>query len=169
VNELSTERLFVIDPYNEQHRKMLRDFEEKNGLPKKMSDQLGKLCSSVPKEAYLTENKLKNELEENFFLEKENQIIDMCHLHIEKDIKIGRINLAPIKTKERVRKIIPLVNEYAFNLLKLEEIFIEVSPKDENLIHSLDLQNYENLGIQDGKIMYLKEKEEEKNIQRMIA
>ena len=169
MNKLSTERLFVIDPYNEQHRKMLKKFEEENNITRKMSDQLEKLCTSVPKETYLTEKKIKNEIEENLFLEKDSKIMDMCHLHVEKDIKIGRLNLAPIQNKEKARKIIPLVKDYAFNTLNVVEVFIEVFSNDKNLITYLDSHNYENLGEQDGKIIYLKEKEEEKDSQRMIS
>lgn len=169
MNKLSTERLLIVDPYDEQHRKMLRKFEEENNITRKLSDQLEKLCTSVPKETYLAEKKIKNEIEENLFLEKESKIIDMCHLHVEKDIKIGRMNLAPIQNKEKSRKIIPLVKDYAFNTLKVEEIFIEVFSNDKNLIAYLNAHDYENLGEQDGKIIYLREKEEEKDIQRMIS
>ena len=98
---MSTERLLVIDPYNDNHQRMLKDFEEKNDILIRMSEQLGILRSSVPQETYLAEKKLKNEIEENLFLEKDSEIIDMCHLHAEKDIKIGRMNLAPIKAKEK--------------------------------------------------------------------
>ena len=78
------------------------------------------------------------------------------------------MNLAPIKTKEK-RKIVSLASDYAFDVLNVEEVFVEVSSEDKSLENYLESHNYENLGDQDGKIIYLKEKEEEKSIQRMIA
>ena len=169
MNELSTERLFLLDPYNEEHMNMLKEFEERNGITIKMSEQLEKLRSSMPKETYLNEKKEKNEIEENLFLEKEEKIIDMCHLHVEKDIKLGRLNMAPIKIKERTRKLIPYVNNYAFHTLKVAEVFVEVPSSDKALMSYLDSEDYENLGEQDGSIIYLKEREEMKDVQRMIS
>ena len=168
MSKLSTERLFLFDPYNEEHLNMLKDFEIRNDIIPKMSEQIEKLHSSVSKETYLLEKKEKNEIEENLFLEKEAKIIDMCHLHVEKDIRLGHINMAPVKTKERVRKLIPYVNNYAFNTLNVEEIFIETSQEDKSLQSYLDSEGYESLGEQEGKIIYLKEKEELRDVSSIV-
>ncbi len=165
---MSTERLFLLDPYNNEHLDMLKEFEQRNSISTRMSEQLEKLRASVPKETYINE-KNKNEIEENLFLEKESKITDMCHLHVEKDIKLARLNMAPIKIKEKTRKLISYVCNYAFHTLKVEEVFVEASSEDKALMTYLDSDGYENLGEQDGKIIYLKEKEETKDIQRMIS
>lgn len=167
MSKLSTEKLFLINPYNEQHVQMIEDFEKDNNIPTRLSEQLIQLTSTVSKKTYLTQLKEKNEIEENICLVKESKILDLCHLHVEKDIKLGRMNLAPIK--EHSKKLIELVNDYAFNVLQVVDLFIEVDEKDKSLLSYLENHNYENLGGDNSKIVFLKEKEEEKSIQRMIV
>ena len=162
--------LFLLDPYDDEHLKMLKEFEKRNGIPEKMSEDLEKLRLSVSKETYLNQKKEKSEneiIEENLFLEKESKIVDICHLHVEKDIRLARLNMAPIKATER--SLISYVSNYAFNTLNVKTIVIETSPQDKSLISYLDSAGYENLGEQDGEILYLKEKEEMKDFQRIIS
>ena len=147
---------------------MLRKFEEENHLTAELSTELEKINASLPQGTYQKIKKQTNEIEENLFLEKDDKIIDMCHLHIEKDIKLGRLSLIPIQ-KEKSRKLISLATHYIFTTYNVEEVFLEVSPKDKALMTYLDSKEYENLGSQDNKIIYLKEKEKEKNIQRMVV
>ncbi len=166
---MSTERVFLMNPYDDNHMKMLKEFEQKNNLGSKFREQLENIRLSVPQEEFISNNKNTNEIEDNLFIEKDSQIMDMCHLHIEKDIKIGHINLAPIQKKENVKKMIALACEYAFDTCNIEELFIEVEKDDKALMNYLESHNYENLGEQQNHIIFLKDREEDKRIQRMIG
>ena len=163
------ERLFLVDPYNDKHMEMIVSFEKKHNLSEEYSKALGIIRASFSKEEYLQRKKKNNEIEEDLFIEKDSEIVDYCHIHGEKDIKTGRITPATLKELERKRKIISLATDYALTKLGLEEVFVEISPDNKGLMHYLETKGYENLGEEQDKIIYLKEKEEEIKYQRMIA
>ncbi len=163
------ERLFLVDPYNDKHMEMIVSFERKHGLSEDYSKALGKIRASLSKEEYLQNRKKNNEIEEDLFIEKDSKIVDYCHIHGEKDIKTGRISPASLKELERKRKIISLATDYALTDLGLEEVFVEINPNHKGFMTYLENKGYENLGEENGKVIYLKEKEEEKRNQRMIA
>ena len=47
----------------------------------------------------------------------------------------------------------------------MEEVFIETEKNDNNMIGILEQEGLENLGEENGKILYLKEKEEKELLQ----
>ena len=51
----------------------------------------------------------------------------------------------------------------------MEDIFITISTQDKNLKLNLEHSGFENLGEENGKITYLKEKENIKSIGRKVA
>ena len=59
--------------------------------------------------------------------------------------------------------------DFAKNTLNMKEIFIKANKNDKSILESLEKENFENLGIQDGYILYLTEAEEKKENQRKIA
>ncbi len=166
MNKLAKERLFLVDPFNPTHRKMIEDFEQKIDS-NNLSKQLGEIIASFSKEDYLESKKENNEIDENLFIERNNEITDICHIQGEKDIRTGRLSFAPINKK--TRKLLSLATSYAMEALDLEEVFVEANPKDKSLLNLLEKQGYENLGEEEGSIIYLKDREEILDRQRMIA
>ena len=166
---MSIERLFLLDPYNDKHISMIKDFEKENDLSSKISENIGKIRSSISKENYLNKKKESNEISENLFLEKNLKIIDCCLIQVEKDIKTCRISFYSLKNRIIKRKLVNYVANYALNTLGMEEVFINVSSSDKSMINYLNSLGYENLGEDNNKIIYLKEKEEKKEEQRKIA
>ena len=166
---MSTERLFLVDPYNDKQLEMIQEFEKDNDLKSNLSASIGIIRASVPKENYSQYQKNRNEIDEDLFIEKNSKITDFCHIHGEKDIKTGKILLAPLTQKENKRRLLSLATEYALNQLGLEEVFIEVDSTNKNLIKNVEAKGYENLGEENGKIIYLKDREERIESQRMIA
>lgn len=166
---MSIERLFLLDPYNDKHISMIKDFEKENNLSSKISENIGKIRSSISKETYLSNKKNNNEISENLFLEKGLKITDCCYIQGEKDIKTCRITFYPLKNKVIKRKLAYYVANYALNSLGMEEVFLNVSSSDKTMINYLESLGYENLGEENNKIIYLKEKEEKKEEQRKIA
>ena len=166
---MSIERLFLLDPYNDKHISMIKDFEQENDLSNKISENIGKIRSSISKENYEENKKKQNEISENLFLEKNMKISDCCYINGEKDIKTCRITFYPLKNKILKRKLALYASNYALNSLGMEEVFLNIDPDDKSMINYLDSNGFENLGEENNKIIYLKEKDLEKEIQRKIA
>lgn len=155
---MSKEKLFLLDPYNDNHLKKLVLFEEENNIIDKPSENIKKIKETIS----------SNEIDELLFTEKENRINDCVHIHAEKDIKTCRITPLKLTNKNKRRYLPELATTYALNTLGMEEVFIDVEVNDYNMINYLELKGFENLGEENGIILFLKEREEKENSQRMI-
>ena len=165
---MSTERLFLVDPYNKEHIEMIDEFEIKNELKSKISTYLKTLNSSVSKSTYLERKKTANDIDESLFIEKDGKITDYCYIHGEKDIKTCKIKFYPLKIKNIKRKLPSIAADFAINTLGLEEVFIDVDENDNNMIKYLETHDFECLGMENNKIIYLKEREQKDFTQRKI-
>ena len=157
------ERFFLLDPYNDKQLEMLSIFEKENNLS--IIDSIDK---SISKEEYLNKKKEKNEIEEILFTEKDGKIIDCCFIQGEKDRKVCKIMCYDIMNKSRKRKLPLLASEYLLNTLDMEEVFIDVLPEDTTMQNYLTEKGFVSLGDNNGKLIYLKDREEKENSQRMI-
>lgn len=157
---MSTERFFIADPYNDEHIRLITDFEETNGITTVTSTLLRNIRQTRTEEKYKAEAKESNEIHQSLFLQNENSITDTCHVQAEKDMKSCRIFFAPI-VSDRNRKLVTLATDYAFDVLGMEDIFVTVSAGETDRLLSENLENkgFENLGEDEGTITYLKEKE----------
>ena len=166
---MSTERLFLVDPYNKSHIEMIKEFEINNDIDDKTSEYLKTISTTVSKEEYQKNQKEKNEIIENLFIERNNKITDCCSIQGEKDIKRCKIFIYPLKNKKIKRKLPSLATSYAINLLGMEEVFISVESTDSTTMKHLEEEDFENLGDEEGRIIYLKEKEDKDIYQRKIS
>ena len=166
---MSVSSLYVVNPYNDTHIQMLKEYEKTNEMSTNLSEQLKQMVSSIPEEEYLKNKKNRNEIEERLFLEKDRTMIDSCLIQGEKDMKTGRISLYPQKGITKRRKIVSLAINYALNTLNLEEVFIMIDPTDKETIAYLKQNGYECLGEEQGNILFLTEQEERIINKRMIA
>ena len=163
---MNTERLFLLDPYNDSHLEKITIFEEENKCPDKPSDYIKNIRETISQFDYYDTN--KNELEEIIFTEKSGKITDCCYIQGEKDIKKCKVIPLNINDKNRKRHLAELAANYALDTLGMEEVFISTSEDNNNMINYLELKGFENLGEVNGNILLLKEKEEKENSQRMI-
>lgn len=164
---MSVERLFLLDPYNDKHLEMIKSFEKDNNIDTKISETISKLRSSINKEDYQKNTKEQNEISQYLFIEKNMKITDLCNIQGEKDIKTCRITLADIKSKKR--KIVSLASNYAIERLGMEEVFINIPTDNKSMLTYLDTLDFENLGEENGHIMFLKERYELEQSQRKIS
>lgn len=157
---MSTERFFIADPYNDEHIRLITDFEETNGITTVTSTLLRNIRQTRTEEKYKEEAKESNEIHQSLFLQDEDAIVDTCHVQAEKDMKSCHIFFAPIVTNHE-RKLVTLATDYAFDVLGMEDIFVTVSTDgvDQQLSTNLEKKGFENLGEDGGTITYLKEKE----------
>lgn len=156
---MKKEELFQVNPFNNNHIKMIQDFERENEIKTRTTDFLNKLTKEMTKEEY-EKNKLNsNEIEESLFIKEAKKIKDSCHIYGEKDIKSCNISFAPIKTKLQNRRLLSLAVDYAMNILGMVDIFIKANFDDKNMIANLEAKGFESLGEENGQLIYLKEKE----------
>lgn len=156
---MNTEILSIVNPFDTSHIEKIDAFEKENEISTKTSAFLSKIKSFPNKEEYDLERRNSNEIETSLFIEMDNVIKDVCHLTGEKDRKACTITFADIKTKLRNRRIITLATDYALNSLGMEDVFVSIKEDDRNMITNLEARGFESLGAEDGKIIYLKEKE----------
>ena len=159
---MTVEELIVVNPRNKEHLELIENYEKENEINTRTSSYL-KRMNQMSEEEYNYYKKNTNEIEESLLLKKENEIKDICHIEGEKDRKVCSISFSPIRTKLRNRRLITLAIDYAFHILKMESIFVKISKKDKNMIENLEIRGFENLGIENNDIIYLKENEEIKD------
>ena len=159
---LSKEKLFLADPYNKVHITTISKFEEENNIEKKISKELKIINNNIPRNQYMGDKENSNELNLNLYLEEKGQIKDGCHIQGEKDIKKCKISFATKQSSSR-KKTLQLATSYAFEVLDMESVFLEVNLNDK-VISYLESAKYENLGEENDKKQFLKEKEEIKKI-----
>lgn len=164
---MNIERLFLLNPYNDDHIKKLMIFEEENKMKDKPSDYFKKIRETISEQNYFDPN--KNEFEETIFTEKSEKMIDCCYIRGERDLKQCNIVPLNINNKNKRRNLIEDATTYAINTLGMERVYIKADFSDNNLINYLELKGYENLGEVESSIILLKEKEEKENSQRMIS
>lgn len=165
---MNSERLFLVDPYDEDHMKLVEDFEKENEIHT-MTVENAKKIQQVPREEYEQHKKLANEVRESLFLESSSKIKDICYIEGERDIKTCNISFAQIKTKLKNRRLISLATDYSIHTLGMKEIFIKTASNDRNMIENLEAKGFESLGEENGNIIYLKETEDTLNNQRKLA
>ena len=164
---MNTERLFLLDPYNDSHLEKITVFENENNCSDKPSDYIKKIRETKSQFDYFDTN--KNELEEIIFTEKSGKITDCCYIQGERDIKQCKVIPLNINDKNRKRHLVELATNYALDTLGMFKVFVAASEDSNNMINYLELKGFENLGEVSGNILLLKEKEEKENSQRKIS
>ncbi len=163
---LNTERLYIANPYDDDNIELYEEFEKKNEITTKTSTYLKEIRVAYSKEMYESLEKSKNEINQNLYIMKDSKIIDSCYIKAEKDRKVCELFFAPLKIEPKNRTLLSTVSNYVFNILGMEEIFISIDTQDKNLKSNLEVKGFENLGEVNGKLTYLKEKEEIREMKR---
>lgn len=163
---MTSERLFLLDPYNDTHLEKITTFEEENNCLDKPSEYIEKIRKTISSDDYFDSN--KNEFEEIIFIEKASKMTDCCYIQGERDIKKCKVIPLNIKDKNRRRHLVELATNYALDTLGMEEVFVSATPNSNSMITYLELKGFENLGEVGGNILLLKEKYEKENSRRMI-
>ena len=157
--------IIELDPYNDSQLEEIKAFEDENNCLDKLSKNIIEIQKNNSREEYYDSN--KNEFEKIIITEENSAIIDCYYIHGEKDIK--QCKIIPITKNNKKRKTVEKVTDYALKNLGMEEVFIPISKENESMITYLELRGYENLGEVEGNILFLKEKLEKENSQRMIS
>ena len=153
------ERLYILDPYDNNHIKLLSDYENENNISTKSLEKLLKARETLSKEEYQELRKKSNDVEISLFLEELDKIKDLCFIQGEKDRKTCKLFFSPVLPKTKTRKLLNLATDFALNTLGMESVFV-LTDKNDKLMHDrLENIGYESLGLEDNLIIYLKEQE----------
>ena len=156
---MNKEELLQLNPFNNSHIEMLQEFEKENKINTKTTEFLNKLTKNISKEEYEQIKNSSNEIEESLFIKESEKVKDSCYIRGVKDIKSCNISFAPIKTKFQNRRLLSLAVDYAINILGMVDVFISTKLDDKSMIAHLEERGFENLGEENGQIIFLKEKE----------
>lgn len=167
---MSAERLFLVNPYDNNHYNELQEFEERNQLSEKYTGFLREIRDTILEEEYNKNKKESNDINEILFIEQNGKIKDSCLISGVKDRKSCKIEFSPLKTKLKNRNLITIATDYVLNSLGMQEAFTILPIENQSMMTMLEPKGYENLGIADDSntIMYLKEKENIAVVQRTI-
>lgn len=157
---LSTERLYLANPYNRNHLNLIQSFEKEHDITSSASTFIGEICTKFSEEEYEQRKKQDNEINEIIFIESNSKIKDLCQIQGEKDVKICYVTFAPIKVSKK-RQLVTLATDYAMNTLHMQEVFMRILPEDRSMLQILTNQGFENLGEDRGTIIFLKDYVEE--------
>ena len=161
---MSHEKLIVVNPYNEEHLQLLRNFEYENNIKTELTKDCVRIKNMMTEEKYEESQKFLNEITSILMINQKQKIIDCYCIRAEKDIKTCHISCRPLDNFKHTKNI-TLVIDYAIEILGMEEVFIETEKNDNNMIGILEQEGLENLGEENGKVLYLKEKEEKELLQ----
>ncbi len=163
---MSIKKAFFLDPYNEDIVREIVSLGKKYNSNDSIIKEFLNKTKSLSREDYLKNKKKSNEIEEVLYTIEDSKIKDYCYIYGEKDRKICTITfpISGIKRKNAVSKFVHCTQHD----LGIKEVFIKVDIDDKNLIKNLDDLGYESLGEESGTIIYLKDEELEKTIQRAI-
>jgi len=157
-----TEKLFIADPYNEDHINLFKEFETRNNYNDKTSTILENIKNNYTKEQYEEDMKNKNIINEYLFLEDKGYMKDYCFINAERDRKSATLELPIFEDSPKNRMIISQATDYSFNVLGMQTIVVMTDINNKRLIDNLEKKSFENLGEENGKIIFVKEKELDK-------
>lgn len=143
---MSKIKLNLLDMSNKNHLEMLKRYTQQNNI-------------KVDLEIKTDDS---NEINSYIFESIGNEIIDMCLIQCQKDIKLGTIT----SVGETKQELILEVTNYLLNILNMESVFVRVDKNNKKLIKYLEENLFESLGLEQGEITFLKEKTTELKKQR---
>ena len=165
---MSAERLFLLDPYNDTHFELMREFEKRNELPTTSTEIISNIRKTIPREEYAQKRKEKNDFNEILIIIQKGKIKDSCAISGVKDRKSCTISFQPLKSKLKNRSLVTIATDYALKTLGMQEAFTIMPIENQSIMTMLEPQGYENLGIEGNTIIYLKENVLQNMAQRVI-
>lgn len=156
------EKINLMNPYDEKQRSRIIQYEQETSIGPLISSRIDQIASSYTEEELQNYKKKSNNIEEYIVLEESNKIKGICQIQGEKDRRTCQISIIGNKEQSKEKKILVLATEYAINNMGMLEVFLMVDRKDKDIEKYLIIKGFENLGEENGKTLFLKEKNEDK-------
>ena len=154
---MSKESVFIVDPYNEKHIELFKNFELLHQENELISTKLENISDHLSKDEYIKKKKEENEINEVLFTLEKEKINDFCSINGVKDMKTCTLYFPKLEKKQRL--MIKAATDYALNHLGLESVFITIDKNDKIMINNLEKLSFESLGEENGVVTYMTEKE----------
>ncbi len=165
---MNTDNFFIADPYKDEHIKLFMDFENANDYKRPVTTYLTGIRKAYDKESYNKIVRNNNELNIIIFMMNKNKMSDYCYIKGEKDRKVCELFFAHLNFPSKNRHIMEKASFYALNILGMEQVFVSIAQEEKDLYHQLINSGYEDIGEVNGKRTLIKEKEEIKEVSKVI-
>lgn len=153
------EKLILINPYNNNHIKLVEEFEQNNHMNSRLSNLLKCQQKQMPEKQNQIEKKQSNAIEEYGMIIEASKVKNICHIQGEKDRKSCQISFSDNNKKNLRRKSIITATNYALSYLGMCEAFIIMDSISKEIESYLIQNGYEGLGKDEkGKSIFLIEK-----------
>ena len=153
------EKLYILNPYNQNHINLLMDYEQENKVSTKSLETILRIRETLTEEEYKELKRTANEIEMSLFTEESGKIKDLCFIQGENDMRTCKLFFSPTPDKVRTRKLLNLATDFALNTLGMESVFVITNTDDKIMHANLENCGYESLGLEKDSIIYLKERE----------
>lgn len=143
-------QVIVAKEKNEEDIKLFKEYEQEHGR----KDGISKLLQQ-PKDAedLLSLNKI-------LFIKNNNKISCYAHIYAETDRKLCTMYIEGDASKQELEDLLTYSEDYAFNVLKMEDIAFLTSNNQLIIKKELQKRNFECLGDSLDDEMYIKSKED---------
>ena len=156
------EKIILMNPYDEKQQSQIIQYEQETSIGPLISSRIDQITNSYTEEELQNYKKNSNAVEEFIIIEENKKIKGICQIQGEKDRKSCQISIIGNKEQIKDKKLLILATEYAINNMGMIEVFLMIDKNDKDMEKYLTLKGFENLGEENGKALFLKEKYEDK-------
>ncbi|MDD6757319.1 MAG: hypothetical protein PUE33_04575 [bacterium] len=156
------EQVVVANPYNDEHIRLIEEYESRNDLKNSTSEYLQKTRYMMSEIDYKQLEQERPEILKTLLLLRGDKIITVAHLVGEKDRKVCQMTIDNTTSPKWQEKMLEEAENYAFTTLGMEEVVLF---QDGTQIPTTYFSNHEfdNLGVEYGMQVYMKSRNIEKN------
>lgn len=166
---MNTKNLFIADPFNDEHIKLFEEFESINNDKKPVSTYLTGIRKAYDsKESFKKVENANNELNVIAFTMSDNKMKDYCYIKGEKDRKVCELFFAQLNSNQNTRPIMQKVSNYVLDIMGMEQVYVSLTRDEKKLYSQLTNNGYEDIGEVNGKVTFIKEKEDVYEMSKVI-
>lgn len=154
--ELSKNKLVLIDPYNEEHIMLIKQFEQEleNHLPYQLSDILCHIRNSQPQKEYEENKKKQDKIEENLYLVHHNKLVSSCFIEgsrKKKSCTFTYLTLPKYQGQGFASQLLELAFDYVSSFLEVDTVELDIHRQNEASIKTAEKAGFvlmEEIGVQ---------------------
>lgn len=165
---MNTKNLFIADPFNDEHIQLFKEFEKDNDKKPVTTYLTGIRKAYDSKEVFKKVENANNELNVIVFTMANNQMKDYCYIKGEKDRKVCELFFAQSNSNQSSRPIMERVSNYVLDIMGMEQVYVSLTKDEKKLYSQLINHGYEDIGEVNGKITFIKEKEDIYEMSKVI-
>ncbi len=162
------EKVIIASAYNDEHIKLIEEYETRNSLKKSTSEYLQKTRNMISEIDYRQLEQERPEIVKTLLLLSGKKIITIAHLVGEKDRKVCQMTIDNTTSPKWQEKMLEEAENYAFSTLGMEEVVLLQEEGTQIPIAYFSVHRFEDLGVESGMHVYMKSRNIEKKIAYQI-